>query len=110
MSWVGQATNGLCVIESEYQGVEVERTAIGEYTLRFQAGVVSPRTVLTPVTVATGLVFNNSPEIRFIDVGVINVNEIVVNTGLRNTGGVFTSDDLIQDPNNFMAVIGQRYQ
>jgi len=109
ISWIGQATNGLCVVLNEYQGVEVERTALGKYTLRFAAGVVEPATVIIPVTVATGVIMDSSPELRIEDVGSINVNEILINSGIRNKGGVFTDDDLIQQPTNFMAIIGERY-
>jgi hypothetical protein len=109
ISWLGRATNGLCVVLQERNGVEVERTSEGNYTLRFDSGAVLPETLMIPVTIVTGVADENSPELRILDVGVINPNEIVINSGLRNKNGQFADDDLIQDVTNFMAIIGERY-
>jgi len=109
ISWKGRNTNGLCEVLNERRGIEVERTAKGFYTCRFDPGVVDPATLIVPVTIVTGLPVETSGEIRVEDVGMANPNEILVNTGTRNKNGQFNDDDLIQEPSNFVAIIGERY-
>ena len=109
IQWVGRNTNGICVLLGEHQGVEVERTALGFYTVRLITGTLVHPTILIPAPFATGLPAETSPELRPEDVGMANPEEILINSGTRNKNGQFTDDDLIQDPANFMAIVGQRF-
>jgi len=109
IAWKGQATNGICTLVGQYNGVEVERTAEGFYTVRLAAGTLDPVTMITDLAIATGLPSENSPELRIEDVGNVTPDEILINSGLRNKNGQFSDDDLVQDPGNFVGLVGQRF-
>ncbi|GAF80661.1 unnamed protein product, partial [marine sediment metagenome] len=107
--WVGRATNGLCTVLGDYKAFEVERTAEGFYTVRLDPGAVSQPQLLLHAPQAIGLPIESSAELLDVDVGMADPNEIVINSGYRNKNGQFSDDDLIQDPSNFMAIIGQKF-
>jgi len=68
-----------------------------------------PNTLLLKAPSAVGLPAETSPELRPVDVGMATPDEILINAGTRNKNGQFNDDDLVQDPSNFMALIGQRF-
>lgn len=109
IAWEGRSTNGLCNLVGSFKGFEVERTSTGFYTVRLIPGAILTPQLLIKTPFATGLPADNSPELLIKDLGMAIPDEIVVNSGLRNKGGVFLDNDLLQDPANFMAVIGQQF-
>jgi len=109
VGWTGRNTNGLCTIVGSFNAIEVERTATGFYTVRLKPGELIHPTLIIPAPSATGLPAETSPELRVEDVGMADPDEILINAGTRNKNGQFTDDDLIQDPANFMALIGQQF-
>jgi hypothetical protein len=109
ISWTGRLTNGICTLLGKHKGLEVERTGTGFYTVRIEAGLLTLPTLILPAPVATGLPAETSPELRVEDVGMATADELLINSGTRNKNGQFTDDDLVQDPANFMAILGQQF-
>lgn len=111
VGWKGRNTNGLATLLSGgFSIIEIERTALGFYTARFNPGtIIQGETMIIPGSVAIGLPTDNAPEMLILDVGMAVANEILINTGRRNKAGVFFDDDLIQDVNNFHAITLQQF-
>jgi hypothetical protein len=109
VAWQGRSTNGICVLLGDHKGIEVERTAVGFYTIRLEPGTLASRTLVSQAPLATSLPMETSPELRVEDVGMAVADEILINSGLRNKNGQFSDNDLIQDPANFLAIIGQQF-
>jgi len=111
VGWRGRSTNGLAtLLPGDFNTIEVERTALAFYTIRFKVDViVQGETKVIPGSVATGLPVDNGPEMLILNVGMSIVNEIKVNTGRRNKAGVFFDDDLLQDSSNFHAITLQQF-
>ena len=111
VQWIGRNTNGLATLTGDFHAVEVERTGVGLYTVRLDAGTLVPvsTTMVVPAPNAVGLPTDNKAEVMVGDIGMAVADEILVETGIRNKGGVFQNNDLIQDASNRVAIIGQTF-